>query len=299
MTKRHREEPVIRPFRLVEARLAVPGVIGMREARRLSFGKMPHVLIGPDAGFPEFQPLDEWKNEVALVDARALPLEVRKEAGLKDPAEEHARLVEMEWAYYMGEGKLEDLRILERARLTPLDEKARGVLTAHGHAYWLAGYSRHSSMLWVHLIGGAAPRQAWTSIWSTPPPQPLGEGPPAWLSPEAYSELRLARWADRVLRALSDGMVTETGLLFARVREAIWDLAEDDLARAGMEAAAHMAAGADEVVLPLHGPARRVRLPPFILSVHERSPFEREEPSRLREVHVPAEDAWILTKDLR
>lgn len=101
-----------------------------------------------------------------------------------------------------------------------------------------------------------------------------------------------------MLRALSDGAVTETGLLFARVREAIFDLAEDDVARAGMEAAAHMAAGADEVVLPLHGPARRVRLPPFILSVYERSPFEREEPSRgptrLREVHVPAEDTWVL-----
>ncbi|RKH56125.1 hypothetical protein [Corallococcus aberystwythensis] len=299
MTNRHREEPVIRPFRLVETRLAVPGVIGMRNAWSLSFGKMPHVLIGPDAGFPEFQPLDDWKNEVALVDARALPREVREEAGLKDPAEERAMFADSELADLIDEGHLENLRILERARLTPLDERARGVLTAHGHAYWLAGYSRHSSTLWVHLIGGAAPRQAWAGYWSTPPPQPPAEGPPAWLSPEVYLELRLARWADRVLRALSDGMVTETGLLFARVREATFHLAEDDLAQAGMEAAALMAAGADEVVLPLHGPARRVRLPPFIRNVHERSPFERAEPSHMREIHVPAEDAWMLTKDLR
>lgn len=185
MTKRHREEPVIRPFRLVESRLAVPGVIGMREARHLSFGKMQHVLIGPDAGFPEYQSLDEWKSEVALVDARALPREVRKEAGLKDLEEERARHADIEWASFMGERELDDLRIQERARLTPLDERARGVLTAHGHAYWLAGYTRHSDMLWVHHIGGAAPRQAWTSIWLKPPPQAPGEGPPAWLSPEA------------------------------------------------------------------------------------------------------------------
>ncbi|MBN8467400.1 hypothetical protein JYJ95_12825 [Corallococcus exiguus] len=145
----------------------MPGVIGMREAWSLSFGKMPHVLIGPDVGFPEVQPLDEWKNEVALVDARALPRKVREEAGLKDPEEERAMLAEIEEAYCMEERVLENLRILERTRLTPLDERARGVLTAHGHAYWLAGYTRHSDMLWVHHVGGAAPRQAWTSIWLT------------------------------------------------------------------------------------------------------------------------------------
>ncbi|QSQ21831.1 hypothetical protein JY651_42905 [Pyxidicoccus parkwayensis] len=301
----------MRPFRLVDgSRLAVPGVIGLREAWSLSFGQMEHVLLGPDAGFPEFQPVDEWKNEVALVDARALPPEVRKEAGIRTPEEERAELeafcaeaAAFDWPRSMEERRLEDLRVLERARLTPLDDRARGVLTAHGYAYWLAGFTRHSDILWVHRIGGTAPLAAWTSIWLETRRTPDVEGPPEWLASEKYSELWRTRWTDRVLRELSDGAVTEAGLLFARVREAVFHLAEDDLARAGTEAAARMAANADEVMIPLHGPARRVRLPPFILKVYERSPFEaRATPGELiplREMLVPGEDTWVLVKDLR
>jgi hypothetical protein len=202
----------------------------------------------------------------------------------------------------MEERRRTDLRILERARLTPLDERARHVLKAHGFSYWLAGFTRHSDTLWVRRIGGSTPSEAWTSIWLPTRWEPDAEGPPGWLKPEAYSELVRSRWADRVLRVLSDGAITETGLLFARVRQAIFSLVEDDVARAGAEAAARMAAGADEVMIPLHGLALRVRLPAFTMKVWRHSPFEawtNGEPAPLHETRVPAEDTWVLTKDLR
>jgi hypothetical protein len=44
----------------------------MRDRGELSFSQIPHVILGPDAGFPWCQSLDEWRHDVALVDARAL-----------------------------------------------------------------------------------------------------------------------------------------------------------------------------------------------------------------------------------
>ena len=168
MTKRHREEPVIRPFRLVESRLAVPGVIGMREARHLSFGKMQHVLFGPDAGFPEAHPLAERKSDVALVDAREVSPELRKQADIRLPEEERAEFEVYLWemaeqnAEFMPDTReLKALALDQLSRLTALDAQTRHFLESHGQAYWLAGYTRHSDTRWVHRVGGAAPSQSW------------------------------------------------------------------------------------------------------------------------------------------
>ncbi|MCY1018610.1 hypothetical protein [Pyxidicoccus sp. MSG2] len=294
----------MRPVRLAENRLAVPGVIGVRSPGGLSFGHQVHVLTGPDAGFPEYQPLDEWKSEVALVDVRALPPELRKEAGLELPDVEIAELeasrremMELELTFDYEDRKLAELALQQRARLTPLEEQARRVLEAHGYEYWLAGFTRHSDSLWVHRMGGPTPIKAWTNRWYETRVDTADDVPPSWLRLEQYYELRRVRWADRVLRALSGGAVTETGLLFARQRGDGSELLEDDLARQGVEVAARMAAGADEVLIPLHGPARRVRLPAFTMTVSEVHPLDK--PASQHEARVPAEDTWVLTRDLR
>ncbi|NPC85682.1 hypothetical protein HPC49_46775 [Pyxidicoccus fallax] len=300
-------KPALRPFRLVTHRLAVPGVIGVRNPHSLSFGRGVHVLVGPDAGFPEHQPLDEWKSDVSLVDARALPAELREEAGLRLPEEARAEREALDRAYAealgvgklhtYGDGELEELALDERARLTLISERACRVLEAHGHPYWVAGYSRVTSLLWVHRIGGAAPFRAWTGSWDKVLDGSPPEVPPDWMGRELYFELERARWADRALRALSGGEVTEPALLREARRESFPRFEEDDVLQQALEVAARMTAGADEVLIPLHGPARRVRLPAFTMRVYETDPFDRNplEPRPMRDVEVPAEDAWVLT----
>ena len=303
-------ESAIRPLRLVGNRLLVPGVIGVRNPHSLSFDDLVHVLVGPDAGFPEGQALDEWKRDLALVDASALPAGLRKEAGLQLPAEERAELEarEREFAEFpeLGgplwatERALGELVLDERTRLTPLDERARRVLEAHGHAYWVAGYSRVTSHLWVHRIGGAAPFKAWVGRWDEVREDSADGGPPEWMRRGQYFALWRVRWVDRMLRALSDGAVTEPLLLCVNRHEELYELVEDDILQAGIDAAARISTGADEVVIPLHGPARRVRLPAFTIRVSEADPFDARPgaPWPLRDVEVPAEDAWVLVKDL-
>jgi hypothetical protein len=305
MTGAPRQEPAIRPFRLAESRLAVPGVIGVRSPSSLSFGKRVHVLLGPDAGFPEAHPLAEWKSDVPLVDARELPPELRKQADIRLPEEERAEfevylweMAELDAEFAPDTRELKALALDQLARLTSLDAQTRHFLESHGQAYWLAGYTRHSDTLWVHRVGGAAPFQSWVN-WRDTVRQDEDPGAPAWLSPEAWSDLWRARWADRVLRALSGGVVTEAALLLAHSYKGSQNLLEDDVTQAGIEAAERMAAGADEVELPLHGPARRVRLPGFTLTVWEMNPLDIKpgEPAPSHETHVPAEDAWVLVNE--
>ncbi|NMO18019.1 hypothetical protein HPC49_46780 [Pyxidicoccus fallax] len=300
-------ESAIRPLRIADNRLLMPGVIGVREPFSISFGQLVHVLVGPDAGFPEYRPLDDWKHEVALAEVRSLPPELRKEAGIRLPEEELAEMdaYDREMAEFQQSSSFDDseragLRLEQQARLTRLDEQARRVLDARGHAYWLVGFTRHTDMLWVHRIGGASPFQACTGRWCRIREVEPHGAPAAWMDSAQYGTLWSVRWADRALRALSGGEVTESTLLFACRSENACRFLDDDVARAGAEAAARMSAGADEVMLPLHGPARRVRLPAFIMPTWALHPLE-ELPgnSEPREVEVPAEDAWVLVKDLR
>ena len=140
-----------RPVRLNARRLAVPGVIGMRDPSGVSFSRVPHVLIGPDAGFPEFQPLDEWKNDVVLVDARALASGLRAAAGIRLPEEEIAECeaLERELAEYghlhapvlSGEA-LSALRLAGRARLRAIDDMACHSGALSGESSGSRGQSR-------------------------------------------------------------------------------------------------------------------------------------------------------------
>ncbi len=313
MTKRHREEPAIRPLRLTGNRLAVPGVIGVRDPDSLGYRALVHVLLGPDAGFPESQRLVEWRHDLALAEVRSLPKAVRKEAGIELPEEERARLEAQEremaglglssnpFDPWTDSNALAALALEERARLTPLDERARQVLTAHGHTWWLAGYSRNSAMLWAHRMGGPAPRRAAVLRWDMA--EESGDtAPPPWMSSELHGRLWETRWFDRMFRALSDGAVTEPALLFADRKWDVDNVVEDDITHAAIEVAARMSAGADEVFLPLHGPARRVRLPAFTTRSWEEHPREVRPPGfdpPEHPVHVPAEDVWVLMKDVR
>ncbi|MCY1018609.1 hypothetical protein [Pyxidicoccus sp. MSG2] len=277
----------------------------MRSPSSLSFGKRVHVLLGPDAGFPEAHPLAEWKSDVSLVDARELPPELRKQADLRLPEEERAEfevylweMAELDAEFAPDTRELKALALDQLARLTSLDAQTRHFLESHGQAYWLAGYTRHSDTLWVHREGGATPSHSWVN-WRDAVRQDEDPGAPGWLSQEAWSDLWRARWADRVLRALSGGVVTEAALLLAHSHKGSQNLLEDDVTQAGIEAAERMAEGADEVELPLHGPARRVRLPGFTMTVWEKHPLDIKpgEPAPSHETHVPAEDAWVLVNE--
>ncbi|MFP2905375.1 hypothetical protein ACLESD_10025 [Pyxidicoccus sp. 3LFB2] len=263
------------------------------------------MLLGPDAGFPEAHPLAQWKSDVALVDARTLPPELRKQANLRLPEEERAEFEVYLWemaeqnAEFMPDTReLEALNLDQLARLTSLDAQTRHFLESHGLAYWLAGYSRHSDTLWVHREGGASPSRAWVN-WRDAVREDTSPTAPGWLSQEAWADLWRVRWADRVLRALSNGEVTEAALLLAQANKGPRRLIPDDVSQAAVEVAARMAEGADEVELPLHGPARRVRLPGFTMTVWELHPLDLQpgEPAPSHETHVPAEDAWVLVKD--
>ncbi|QSQ21830.1 hypothetical protein JY651_42900 [Pyxidicoccus parkwayensis] len=295
----------MRPFRLAESRLAVPGVIGVRSPSSLSFGTTVHVLTGSDAGFPEAQPLAEWKSDVALVDARTLPTELRKQADIRLPEEERAEfevylweMAELDAEFSPDTRELKALALDQLSRLTSLDAQTRHFLESHGQAYWQAGYTRHSDTLWVHRVGGDAPFKAWVN-WHEAVREDETPKVPGWLSQETWVDLQRVRWADRVLRALSGGVVTEAALLLAHSYKGSRSLLDDDLTQAGIEAAERMASDADEVEIPLHGPARRVRLPGFTMKVWEVHPLDLKpgEIAPTHETHVPAEDAWVLVKN--
>lgn len=298
-----------RPLRLDTTRLAVPGVLGMRDPAGLSFDREPHVLLGPDAGFPEFQALDEWRSDTAVVEGRALSPVLRAEVGIQLPEESLAELQarDREVAGFdvpplSDPRELARLAVLERARLMPLDGPTREALEMRDVPLWIAGFTRHSSTLWVHRIGGPAPFKAWANTWDADvDTKPADEARPSWMTRERYYALCRTHWADRVLRALSDGAVSEAGLLFARRRWAGWDfevLVEDDVAHAAVDVAAQMVAGADEVLLPWHGVASRVRLPAFTQQVWEVHPLDARGagPSPTHDLKVPEEDVWVPGK---
>lgn len=295
------------PSRLDEARLAVPGVIGVRELQNVSFRRARHVLIGADAGFPEFQQLDDWKSEVAMVDARALAPEQRAAASILLPEEELAEIdafkremAELDLAPFVDPQSVANLRIDRRARLRALTDDQRRALEAQDVPFWVAGYTRHSNTLWIHRVGGPGASSAWISQWDAHEAMAAtADRPPPLVGRERFFALRNARWADRVLRALSGGAVSEPGLLFARRQLSRWDhgrLVEDDLARSGVEAARRMAAGQEVVHIPRHGRARRVRLAGFELRVWGIHPLDaqKEGPWPTRTIAVPPEDAWVL-----
>ena len=266
------------PLRLEEARLAMPGVIGVSAAWD---GVVCCVGVGRDAGFPGFQPLDEWKHDVALVDARALGCEVRAAAGLRLPEDE---LVEMEAVDremgasgchgWVSAAERDPLAIASRAHLLPLTSTQQAALVARGVPFWVAGYTRHSSTLWLHRVTGAHAARA---------PPMLRDDPRhvnRWLGQEPRDAVFRARWADRVLQALSDGDVTLDGLLlYARRRSVRGERRSPPAdvrrrrARAGLVAAQRIVAGQEVVDVPLHGRARRVSLPAFSIQVATEDPF--------------------------
>jgi hypothetical protein len=119
-----------------------------------------------------------------------------------------------------------------------------------------------------------------------------------WSTPERSRSMCARALESSVLRALSGGAVSEPALLFARrqlARRPAPLLVEDDLAHAGVEAAARMAAGEDVVDMPLHGPVQRVRLPGFTLRAWEINPLDARagRPPPTRAIEVPAEDVYI------
>ncbi|APR78855.1 Hypothetical protein A7982_04202 [Minicystis rosea] len=278
----------------------------MRAPAELSYSGIPHVLIGPDAGFPWCQPLDEWKGDIALVNARSLSSAMRAAAGIKLPEERLAECEELDrWSIDAGtapmfdEDMLSALRVAGRARLQAIDRDARRVLAEHGAAFWVAGYSRVSATMSIHRVGGPEPFALWALHWDTE----LGGAPPASLPLERFQALASTRWMDRVLRALSGGAVSEPALLFAQRQLVALHgvlLVEDEVAHAGVEAAKRMAAGDDVVDVPLHGPVRRVRLPGFTQHVLEADPNTATagEPCPRRAVEVPAEDVYVRMADV-
>jgi hypothetical protein len=293
-----------RPARLdtlVGKRLAVPGVIGMRDPCGVSFSCVPHVVVGPDAGFPEFQQLDEWKNEVALVDPRSVAPEVRAEAGIKLPEDEIAYYEELmrdPFACDFSED-IAALRLARRARVQEIDDEARRVLSEHGIPFWVAGYTRYSATLWLRREGGTEPFALWVSRYDF---EYAGAVPAGGAR---FPELVSTRWADRVLRACSGGAVSEPAMLFARSHRlglSSDPLVEDEVARAAVDAAASIAAGHDVVDLPLHGPVRRVHLPGFTGSAWTSDPFDAGrggQPLPARSIEVPSENVYVPIAQVR
>ena len=270
--------------RLDEPYLAIPGVIGV--ASEWS-GRCAYVAVGRDAGFPGFQPLDEWKTEVALVATDALTLEQRRAAKLRLPADELAdadawarELASFGGARADDDGEAGALEVAARAALQSITDEQRQLLTSLDVPFWIAGYTRHSSTLWLHHHAGVDVSHAFVALDdSRHAPSPFANAP-------------LARecWADRVLRALSGGVIGARALAYARRRAAGWTrerLLDDDLARAGLVAAERIADGDSIVDIPLHGRVRQQTLPPFTIWVGD-----RQDAQTGRQLSVPRADVW-------
>lgn len=289
------------PARLHGSRLAIPGIIGVPSA--VSFGKASYVLTGPHAGFPEFQPLDEWKSYVSLADHHALAPDVREAAGIELPEAVLARIAdedrEMEAVDLPGDLFHDDamrgrLLLAASAPMLPLPERAPSLLDVRGVPYWRAGYSRISGAVWLEWRAPAG----WRASFGVHDVNQLGVASAGGLARDAYQALFWSVWVSRALRALSGGAVSEQMVLFARAHAVGWHavpLARDAVVAAGVEARVRIDAREDWVDVPLHGRARRVAMPPFELRVWDADPFSGDEAAApARTFLVPREDVWWL-----
>lgn len=142
--------------RLHGTRLAVPGVIGVIEAPDVRYA-----LTGVDAGWPIFQPMDEWREEVVLVEKRALALEDRAlfERKLPDVERAEALAINADMESYElppphSEEELRSLKLASTARLLAVSETERWALQRRGLPVYRVGYHRGPSVLSVEVVEG-------------------------------------------------------------------------------------------------------------------------------------------------
>jgi len=289
--------PLIRA-RLDSKRLAVPGVIGVIEAPNVRYA-----LIGADAGWPIFQPMDEWRDEVVLVEKRALSLEDRAVLERKLPdvelAEALAFNADME-SYELppphSEEDLRSLRLASAARLLVVSETERWALQGRNVPVYRVGYHRGPSVLSVDVVEGDENNPTQVNAFDVSrirEPDRL----PANLTSRQFHALFTARWIDRALRVLTQGIITEGAVQLARYNAhgRHFPLLEDEAAEAAITAAARMSTLAEPLELPLHGRARWVRLPSFTLPVVYLAPHGRPLAMPFdTQLEVPPEDCWII-----
>ena len=278
--------------------LRVPGVIGV-----VLDPAPPRVEVGVDAGWPRFQPMDQWKGEPwQLVERASIDHSAAEAAGivlaeiaLATMSDEEARWQELQSTWggttaLHGERAMQTLRLRARQRLIALDAPAATSLRRQGIPVWGVGYSRHREQLRVVLPGHAGE----IVIGGHDVPIAVDEGRlPPQIRLAAAQALCRAVWFDRVLRALSDGAITELAVqaaLAAHTDRPLDEVVDDDVARAGAEAAARVTACAAEVEIPRYGTAYRVHLPAILVGFETEGP---DGPLRAR-LPVAAEDRWIL-----
>jgi len=291
-------------LRIVTAVLAVPGVIGVRFVGCGYDRRLRLVDLGRDAGFPAVQALEEWKGVQTLVEAGAVDDGVAAAVGvvpavrqleqLSAEIEEHRR-----WDAVMPEQetRLDALRLVVRWPWIVVGREAWAVLDGLRVPYWAAGYTRHSDSAMVLRAGRWAMAGRFASVR---PLEPGGMLPACDEAPLLWQ----ATWADRVLRALSGGAVTEPGLQFAQWQTggdvlSSEELVADDIARAGATVARRMSSGAcDEVDLPLHGRAVAVRMPAAAVPIQLLPPGaalgDWGSGGETDELVLPAETVWVL-----
>jgi len=290
--------PLVRA-RLDGTRLAVPGVIGVIEAPDVRYA-----MIGPDAGWPIFQLMDEWRDEVLLVEKRALALEDRAVLEHKLPDVElaealalNADMTSYELPPPHSEEELRSLRLASAARLLVVSEAAQLRLLARGRPVYRVGYHRGPSVLSVEVMEGQESTPTRVSAFEVsriPLPRPIPNG----LSQKQFRALFTARWIDRTLRMFTQGIITEGAVQLARYcahGPPRFTLVKDEPAEAAIMAAFQMHAFAGRFEVPLHGPALRVHLPSFSLPVEYPAPGGKPDSTPFRtELQVPAENCWLL-----
>jgi hypothetical protein len=282
--------------RLPGERLAVPGVIELIEAPGVSYAQ-----LGPDAGWPGFQPLETWEGSVLLVEPRALPLKARAALTRTLPDEALARalainadLESYELPPPHGERELLSLRLANAARLLVVSAEEQQALTAYEVPVYRVGHAGSPSSLFVEILESRRSLSKWLrahSVLSLPL-----EAPPSGVSREQYRALFEARWLDRALLASTRRVVTEAAVRLAlRCHQRLEppELLTDAVVAEALQAVDQMSQGVERIRLPLHGLVRRVHLPAL------RFPFEWEDrpgSGRLLQawLSVPAEDCWLV-----
>ena len=241
--------------------------------------------VGPDAGLPRLQPLLEWKSGVRGVEERALDDATRAELDLPRPADVLARIEreqrELEEAMGMRASPDPDRarwKWASLARWRPVSATVSLGLSARGIVHFDAGYTRHSETLWCHRLG-ANERAQWV------------------MRPIDASSVERACWADRVLRALSGGVLGEDALGFARWLEVAAVHEAEEPAATMADVAAAVLAGQARVTVPRHGVAVRHALPAFVVESWSVDP--RAGGGERTTVDVPAEDVWALAEARR